>query len=42
VSSGNGRGGGVAARLWFALFALAGLGAGVWLFERRRKRTRGA
>ena len=30
------------ARIWWWLFALAGLGAGVWLFERRRHRDREA
>jgi LPXTG-motif cell wall-anchored protein len=36
-----GEGGGkrFGSKLWLALFGLAGLGVGVWVFGRRRKRA---
>jgi LPXTG-motif cell wall-anchored protein len=37
--SGGGRFG---SKLWLALFGLAGLGVGVWLFGRRRRSKRAA
>jgi LPXTG-motif cell wall-anchored protein len=38
------RGGGrrFGSKLWLILFGLAGLGVGVWLFGRRRKRSGGS